>query len=194
MKYGFCLPLKDGKPLKVSTPATAGVYITKYLTKEHKEWHHRMKATRNLGMEKLRTILRIVNEPILEALTWRAERSSTNTSAMKTHTVPLGLVRSEAKRQSFFRKFRQNRLDLKDLLAPNYGVFLKMLSSVRAGERPDRMDSSEFFDWVAKHLPDQKGYSETRLLVAHTLLGTVFPSVKTFIDHVKMGANNSGFT
>ena len=52
--YNFVLPLKDGRPMKISIPRVAGHYITKYLSKEHKEWHHRMKATRNLGMKTLK--------------------------------------------------------------------------------------------------------------------------------------------
>ena len=194
MKYNFCLPLKEGRPMKVSVPRTAGHYITKYLSKEHKEWNHRMKATRNLGMNKLKTLLRLIDPKVVEALSWRPVDSNTNTSLMQIHTVPIGLVRLEAKRQNYLNMFRQNRLDLKMLLESNSGIFSRMLSSVRSGARPDRMDSSEFYDWVGEHLPEQKGYSRTRILIAHTMLGTVFPVNNCRIQSIKIGANNSGYS
>ena len=193
-KYRFCLPLKNGKEMRINTARSAGHYITKYLSKDHKEWHHRMKATRNLGMTKLKSLLRIVDPMVVEALSWRPIDSKSNLSLSQIHSVPLGLVRLEAKRQNFLNRFRSKRLDLKELIKPNFNVFSGMLQSVRNGDRPDRMDSSEFYDWVSEHLPDQRGYSRTRILIAHTLLGTVFPRLDMRIEHVKIGANKIGYS
>ena len=187
--YDFVLPLKDGKPMKVSVPRTAGAYITKYLSKEHKEWHHRMKATRNLGMMRLRQKLKTMNVSEIEALTWRAKSSSMNISLMTTHSVPLGLLRSEAKRQNYLNRFRLKLMDLRELLASNYGIFSKMLWSVRNGQRPDRMDSQQFYDWVGRLLPGVKGYSDMRLLAAHANIAMDFPRNKKNIKPVKIGAN-----
>lgn len=191
-KYNFVLPLKDGQPMKVSVPRVAGAYITKYLAKEHREWQHRMKATRNLGMNWLKTILRKTDKKIVEALTWRAENSSTNTSLMTIHTLPIGLLRQEAKRVDFLNKFRSRQLDLTSLLQSNIGIFSRMLSSVRNGARPDRMDSSEFFDWVGAHLPAQKEYSSARLIAAHVYMGKWFPPEKRNPLPKKIGANKIG--
>ena len=193
-EYGFVLPLKDGKPMKVSVPRTAGYYITKYLSKEHKEWHHRMKATRNLGMVTLKRTIAMLDQTVVEALTWRPKKSSTNISLMMIHSVPLGLVRSEAKRRNYLLRFRRNQLDLMELLKPNYEIFKKMLCSVRSGVRPDRMDSSDFYDWVGQHLPDPRGYSRTRLLAAHTYLSITFPVDKSRVNHTKIGGNDIGHT
>lgn len=191
-QYNFALPLKDGKPMKVSTPRIAGSYITKYLSKEHKEWHHRMKATRNLGMNTLKRKLRELPPVVVEALTWRAKESSLNLSLMRTHSVPLGLLRSLAKQEHYLNQFRSRQLDLKTLLTVNTEIFIKMLSSARLGARPDRMDSSEFYDWVGKLLPDQIGYSRQRLITAHAALSTTFKPEKNVVQHVKIGGNNIG--
>ena len=191
-KYRFVLPLRNGRAMKVNTPRIAGSYITKYLTKEHKEWHHRMKATRNLGMKTLRKVLKSMSQVHVSCLAMRPEKSSLNLSLMKIHSVPLGLVRSEAKRRKFLLEFRQRQLDLTDLLRNNSLVFTRMLRSVKAGARPDRMSSAEFYDWVGKFLPDQKGYSERSITVSHLLLQEHFPVAPPPVQHTKIGANDIG--
>jgi hypothetical protein len=193
-KYNFVLPLIDGKPMKVSLPRAAGMYITKYLSKEHKEWHHRMKATRNLGMITIRKKIKTMSLDQLEALSWRPKTSRLNLSLMRTHTCPLGLVRYLAKRQIYLIQFRQNRLDLNNLLTTNTQTFTKMLSSVRSGARPDRMSSLQFFDWVGQFLPVEKGYCEKRIIEAHSELVKLFPPEKIRVQHVKLGANDIGHT
>jgi hypothetical protein len=191
--HQFCLPLdKSGRPMKVSTPRTSGFYITKYLSKEHKEWHHRMKATRNLGINTLRAALSQLDQMTVEALTWRAPSSTTNLFLMRIHMVPLGLLRSVAKRQLYLMKFRQKQLTLSELITSNSSTFTKMLSSVRSGARPDRMDSSQFYDWVSQLLPEQIGYSDTKALIANTFIGTIFPREKLRVKSIKIGANEIG--
>ena len=193
-KFNFVLPMdeKSGQPMRVSVPRVAGAYITKYLSKEHKEWHHRMKATRNLGMTKLRQVVSELQNPVVEALTWRAKTSQLNTSLMTMSSVPLGLLRSVAKRQDYFNKFSLNQMDLRMLLQSNYGIFTKMLRSVKAGARPDRMGSLDYFDWVGQLLPAQPGYSEQRQIAAHAAIGIQFPPIKKISNHVKIGANERG--
>ncbi len=195
-KHNFVLPInpKTEQPMKVSTARTAGNYITKYLTKEHKEWHHRMKATRNLGMKKLRDVIMLMDPSIVEALTMRPENSQLNCSLIKTNSVPQGLIRLEAKQRNYLTKYRRNQLDLTTLLQSNLGMFSKMLTSVRDGARPDRMDSSEYFDWVGRLLPAQKGYSKGKLIAANVALGISFPPLQKIANHVKLGANESGYT
>lgn len=194
-KHNFILPIgKDGKPMKVSKPRVAGAYITKYLTKEFKEWRHRMKATRNLGMTRLKKVINSLDQSVVEALTWRPENSVTNHTLMTTHMVPLGLLRSEAKHQNYLMKFKQNQLGLRELLSSNTKIFTEMLWSVRNGARPERMDSSDFFDWVGNYLPAQRGYSRSSLIIAHTYLATHFPIEKDRINHTKIGANDIGYS
>ena len=193
-EYEFCLPLskKTGKEMKIGPARIAGDYIAKYLAKEHREWHHRMKATRNLGLTKLKSILRTLDEKVVEALTWRASNANLNLSLSRTHCVPLGLLRSEAKRQNFFLKYASNRLDLQTLLLRNSNLFQTMLTSVKDGARPDRMSSLDFFDWVNRCLPVQKGYSDQSCIAAHVQMAQHFPFRKTRVHHIKQRGNDIG--
>ena len=53
-RCGFVWPLKDDGSALDKLPARAsGAYFGKYMGKEHKEWHHRMKASRGYGMSRL---------------------------------------------------------------------------------------------------------------------------------------------
>ena len=188
--YNFVLPIdkKTGEHMKVSTARVAGSYITKYMSKDFKEWQHRMKATRNLGMNRIQKIISILPMVQLEALSWRAESSELNHSLMMIHTVPLGLIRRLAKTQIYYLKYKERQLDIRECLTSNSGIFTKMLNSVRAGARPERMLSSEFYDWVSQFHPDQKGYCRYRQIAAHAALGKDFPIVKR-VKHRKLGAN-----
>jgi hypothetical protein len=191
---GFCLPLKDGQPMRVASAAAAGRYVTKYMQKEHKEWHHRMKCTRNLGMRKLQELIQSLDQRTVQLLTYRPATSRQLHSVSLTHSVPIGLIRSLAKRMHYWDRLVQNQLDLKEHLKPNYKSYQKMLTSVRSGVRPDRMHSLEFYDWVSQFLPDQEGYCEKSVLEAHRLIGIIFPRITSRINPIKLGANNSGFT
>lgn len=188
----FMLPLKKGQPMRVSTAMAAGTYITKYLSKEHKEWNHRMKATRNLGLSKLLELVAGLPLETVGALTWRPKTSQLNHSLMLTHGIPQGLLRSVAKRQNYLIKYRRGLLDLTTLLQSNSQLFNKMLTSVRDGARPDRMPSSEFYDWVGRLLPAQRGYSEERLIEVHKIFSYGFPHTIEKTQHKKLGGNEIG--
>ena len=190
----FDLPMKNGKPMVIGTPRAAGHYITKYLSKEHKEWHHRMKATRNLGMKTLKNLIAQQDLETCQKLATRAATAKFNLSLTMIHSVPLGLVRSLAKQREHLILYRRNQLDLKTLLTSKSDIFLKMLSSVRSGARPDRMDSLQFFDWVGQFHQEVNEYSEDSLREAHKRLAKYFPQEKYKIKHIKIGANDVGHT
>ena len=192
-EYKFVLPLdKQGQPMKVSVPKVAGLYITKYLSKEHKQWQHRMKATRNLGLVRLKKVIRQLTAEQVRALTWRPKNHNSNHLVKQIHSVPLGLLRSLTKKEHFLNLFRSNQLDLKILMQSNYGVFQQMLQSVQNGLRPDRMDSRDFFDWVGDFLPVPEGFCEKKQFEAHALLQKHFPNQVIKVDHTRIGANNRG--
>lgn len=193
-RYNFVLPLKDGKPMKVSTPRVAGAYITKYLSKELKEWHHRMKATRSLGMMTLTSYIAGLDIQTATALSWRAKDANLNLSLTKIHSCPLGLVRQLAKRQVFYLKYKSKALSLRELLTANSKLFSMMLSSVKAGARPDRMDSFQFFDWLGQFLPEQTGYCEITQESAHAGLAWYFPPKPMAVKHIKIGALDIGYS
>lgn len=143
-------------------------------------------------MTRLRETIRNLPIAVVEALTWRAEDSRLNTSLMRISSVPLGLMRSEAKMQHYFNLFRQNRLDMTTLLQSNYGIFSRMLMSVKNGVRPERMDSVDYFDWVGGLLPVQREYSRERQIAAHLAIGLVFKPECKVKKHIKIGANQIG--
>ena len=195
-RYNFVLPLdkKTGKSMRISSPRTAGHYITKYLSKEHKEWYHRMKATRNLGIQKLRKVLRAMKYKDVEALTWRPPTSGQNLSLMMTHTVPQGLLRHYAKQQKFFLQYKYRQLDLRDVLQSNRDVFTRMLKSARRGARPERMDSQRFYDWVSGFLPVPIEFSEERMMIAHKKLADHFPPPPPPTNRQSIGGNDIGYS
>ena len=192
-KHGFVTPMKLGKPMRLATARIAGLYITKYLKKEHKEWQHRMKATRNLGLLKMRNHLKMLNLEALEALSYRPKSSEINTLLTTIHSVPIGLLRSEAKRMHFCKKYNQGQLDIQNLLTSNSGLFIKMLRSVQDGVRPDRMHSTDFFDWVSLHLPEIRGYCENTIIEEHTKIAKNWPKL-TKQTITKIGGNDFGPT
>ena len=192
-KHGFVLPLKDGKPMKVAPAEYAGAYITKYLQKEHKQWKHRMKATRNLGMKKLKETIAKMSDKQVEALTWRAENPKLCHSLSLIHTVPLGLVRQEAKQRNFYNQYKRPPEDWETkLMMIPIKPFITMLRSVRDGVRPERMLFEEFYEWVSRCLPVQKGYCEDRLKEAHEILRKDFKRNPIRVKPVKLGANDIG--
>ena len=197
---GFVTPLKEvpgkseNQPMKIAPAFVAGRYITKYMQKDLKEWHHRMKCTRNLGMNRLKQKLKQLDPETIEQLTWRPKSSSTLHLASLTHSAPLALVRSQAKQLHYLNRYKSNSMDLEEHLKPISGAFTKMLKSVRAGARPDRMHSLAFFDWVSQFLPEEKGYSEETLIEAHKQLSEDFPRNVIQTQSVTLPGAQIGFT
>lgn len=193
-KHGFAVPLNKGKPVNIGTPRQSGLYVTKYLGKDHREWKHRVKATRNLGTTRLRHKLSTMTDKEVEALTWRPPTSSLNHLVKMTHTVPQGLLRRTAKTEHFYRLYASNLLDLKTLTMPKSESYTRMLKSVRSGARPDRMGLKELFDWVTGHLPEIKEFSNTRFVESHKLLSDLYPVDRVRSKRIQIPGNNIGYT
>ncbi len=194
LKHKFMLPLVDGKPQKLGRSRMAGKYITKYLNKDHKEWKHRVKATRNLGLETLKKVISNLKPAMIKALTWRSNTSSQNLCLQKIHCVPLNLIRSIAKPKHYYHQLRLGMLDYESALNRNYETYTKMLENVRNGDRPDRMDSNQFFDWLTLCLPVQDEYSEKIHKKAHEKFREIFPPDIIRVKPIKIGANEIGYT
>jgi hypothetical protein len=176
-RHGFALPYdkKKKRTVRIHAPEKAGLYVAKYMDKDDKVWTHRIKATRNLGMTRLRKVLMQMHWSKVEALTWRPKTYQLSTLAATTHTVPPGLLRLIAKQEDFCRKWVSRKLDFPTLLQQSFDSFSQMLKSVRDGDRPKRMRSAQFYEWVSKHLPEPPGYCEKRYQRAITSLGVHFP-------------------
>ena len=185
---------KTGQPMPILPVESVGNYVTKYMQKGTKVWHHRMKCTRNLGMQKIQKLINSLDQQSLEALSWKPENSKHHLLVSSTHSAPIGIVRLMAKRKLFSVRWEKKQLDLKTLMKTNYDHYRRMLKSVRDGVRPDRMRSAEFYDWVQQHLPETKGYCEKKLLQAHSLLSGKFPVPLYKIKPTVLPANEHGFT
>jgi len=192
-KYGFVAPVKDGRPIKMQTPHMAGWYVAKYCGKEKKSWFHRMKASHGLGYERLRHYLRRLQKTTLEALTWRPRSYRLSLSLNSIHSIPSGLVRSEAKRMLFMKSWVDESLDFVNALMPSFGIYKKMRESVNAGATPHRMGSAELYDWVSQLLPVPDGYCEKRLMRAHMKFYDEFP-VERHKDVTAIGGLSIGHT
>jgi hypothetical protein len=189
--HGIPVDKNTGKPIPVGGPKQAAAYVTKYIQKDHKEWHHRVKATRNLGMKKLIKTMNQLKIKQLEVLSWRPNNYRQHHLVSLIHSVPLGLVRSIAKRTHFVKRLEQKQLDFQSLMINNSGSFTRMLRSVRHGVRPDRMPLQDYYDWLCQHLPVQKGYCEEKQIQAHKLLSRIFPRNAIQVQPITIGANNS---
>lgn len=178
-KHQFVLPYDRNKKriVRIHAPEKAGLYIAKYMDKDDKVWLHRIKATRNLGLSRIKKVLGRMHWRKVEALTWRPRTYSLSTLATTIHSCPSGLLRLIAKQETFVRKWENNSLDWEMLLQRNCEPFSGMLQSVRDGDNPRRMRSSQFYEWVTKHLPVPQGYCEHRYKKAITSLGVDFKPV-----------------
>ncbi len=174
-KLGFVVPLKNGKAYDLAAPRTAGLYVGKYLGKDQKEWQHRVKATRMLGLNELIDLMERMPIEDLEALSWRPLNHNTATSLTMIHSVPLVLLRSLANRTLFCRLWATKELDMKHSLLRTSDAYSKMLKDVRSGLNPRKMSSEELYDWVGRHLPVANEYCDHQLLEAHQQLSNLFP-------------------
>lgn len=175
-RLGFCVPVsRTGKPMSIRSPEAAGFYVAKYMEKEDKAWTHRVKATRNLGLETLKAMLGRMNLARLRPLAHRPRTYDLNISLQTIHTVPSGIIRSLAKQEIFCREWARGQQDWKAVLNERSDAFKRMLQSVKDGLNPRKMDSRQFFDWVTEHLPEPEGYCEKKLLRSHRLLAYEFP-------------------
>jgi hypothetical protein len=192
--HGIPVDKNTGNTIPIGGSRQAAAYVTKYIQKDHKEWHHRVKATRNLGMKKLKKTIQKLEPSVTEALTWRPETYSQHHLVSLIHSVPLGLIRSIAKRQHFSNLLGSKLLDFRTVMISNSGSFSRMLRSVRAGARPERMHSQEFYDWVCQRLPVQRGFSKDKQIEAHEKLKDIFPRLPISVIPQALGANNNEFT
>ena len=176
-KHGFVHPTtyRGGKQ-KLLPVTAAGNYLVKYLLKGNKEWNHRIKATRNIGLMRLYDVLMKAHPKRLEALTWRPKNYQTLVTLQQTHSVPAALVRRLAKPLNFCRNLETLK-SRQTLRLENYESYANMLSSVKDGARPWEMASAQLYDWLGEHLPEPDGYCEKRLIRAHNAFTADWPKM-----------------
>ena len=156
-RLGFRVPVKI---TKLHTVFDAGVYLCKYLTKESKEWLHRMKATRGLGLSTLKAFLETMPSEMLTVL----ERLPKNYTSIRNYSenarVPMSLARQLIRVELWERKWiSPQRILLSQMTTPL--IFLEMLKSVGPCLQPWRLSLPERYDWLLACLgPERQAPSD----------------------------------
>lgn len=164
-EHGFQLPLKpNGAPFRPKPPEAAGHYMAEYFSKGDREWNHRVKATRHLGLERIKTFLEQLSLAdllsLLESMATLKEEGLKSSSSPPPHLVkrlsaPLLISRA--------RKTPTGRKMLKRLAwdrTPSKPYVL-MRESVRAGTEPWSMGSEALSDWLVAVCP-REGLAASR--------------------------------
>lgn len=156
MRHDFKNPVKpNGQPMTFLDVQRAGVYLAKYMSKEHKEWSHRMKCTRNLGLVTLIQMVRNLPDTILEQATRRITDLDNLLMYKSATSCPNSLLRRFAKRETFSREWKSN-LPHPHWIEERPKPFMTMRKSCQDGQRPWLMPSPERFAWLQSVLPPEK--------------------------------------
>ena len=152
-RLGFCIPEKAGKPQQVFCDTLAGSYLCKYMVKELRTWNHRIRATRALGMTKLDEFMRSMTLKELENLVPRPPSYKELVKLTQRLSLPLGLIRTRAKRHIFSKIWASRSIRILDYLKPKPKSFVAMLASVRNGAKIHVMSLPQYYDWLQSVLP-----------------------------------------
>jgi len=193
-KYGFVTPVdKKGKPMKIRPPREAGGYFLKYLSKEKKEFSHRPKATRGIGLGRLNAYIERLDLKTAEALSWRpADYEKYFYLQLKT-TVPIPFIRAKAKEQVFYLKYMLGQIDPVKEVQPAPPIYARMIKSVHAGESPHRGGSGEKYNWFSQFIDQPENYYHVAQVIAMNDLARYFPPRPNYPEtFVRIGANSTG--
>lgn len=161
-KLGWQWPLVNGRPLDRFAPESVGCYLGKYLGKDHKQWNHRVKCTRNLGLTTLRQALEGLRLSTLWSATRRNMTLATRSGSLESR-LPTSLRRSEATRMLISRllvsRIGRQRMLIPWAMRPKDGSYSAMQESVRRGARPWSMDGEQLWEWLTDVLPPPGGRS-----------------------------------
>lgn len=130
----------DGKPRKIGDASSVAGYIGKYMSKgETKKWNHRIKATRNLGIENLKEKLRCgASLRLLFTMTTRASDYAVSMMLQESTSIPLSLLRRISRTELLRRLHSLRTQRAKELLRKMWtkkppDFFTNMMSAARAG-------------------------------------------------------------
>jgi hypothetical protein len=165
---GHKIPIdeKTGVGLKLMNPEFTGGYLSKYMAKEDKPWHHEVKATRGLGLERVTRLIKQTSTKGLVQLA-RFKEPSLSHLVSTTISVPHGLLRSLAKTEIYYRSYLS--MEFLQLIEPKPKPYGAMLKSVKDGQLPWRMRSEAFSRWLQHVLPEETNeYCEETFFHAFT--------------------------
>lgn len=130
----------NGKPRKIGDANSVAGYIAKYMTKGGtRQWNHRVKATRNLGLANLKEKLQCVASlRLLLAMSSRPEDYGVSMMIQESTSIPLGLLRGKSKLELMRRLNSMKTRRAKEFLRktwtkPHPAFYMNMMLAARAG-------------------------------------------------------------
>lgn len=149
-ELGHKVPIVDGKGLTLMPAIAGGAYCAKYMGKEDKQWKHRIKASRNLGLKRIARAISRAPSKLLEQQTAILPTFDHLTIQTTSISVPLRLIKRLAKLELYCREFMS--MDLSTLLSSRPKPFAAMLESLKETQ-PWLLSSKERYDWLLSVLP-----------------------------------------
>lgn len=150
-KHGHMWPCKpDGSEIRGLPAEAAGEYLGKYAGKEHKEWNHRMKASRPLGLDRLRRVLSSLSVTELLSL-MEPPATYQEWNLMMRQSVPQSILRPSVRHFLIMKAGAtpsgRKLLTKLGWTTPRWSVWTAMQKSVEDGMSPWSMDTAQRFDW-----------------------------------------------
>jgi len=180
-KHNFKTPIKNGQGLKLMAPQKAGAYLTKYLQKDVRQWNHRVKATRGIGLCQIRQQIRRLQLRHLKSLTEPMPPTLSHYDlrmrASTTISPPISLLTTLSQIERYRREYLST--PLKTLLKPKPEIFSKLLVRSRPSRNttpPWQLPSPERWLWLQTSLhTDQSEFSEADFKETIIIIREKFP-------------------
>lgn len=193
-KLGWKIPRKsEEEPGTIGSPGKIAGYVSKYITKGGtRKWHHRVKATKGLGLEKILSQLETeVNPELLRSLAQRPEHYSLSMKIQKMSSCPMSLIREKSKQALWRRLHTTKRQQGSDSIRKEWTkkpqeFFTKYLKSVRAGAKYSGMMQTQRYNCYTLLLPEveEKIHSEKNVLTMIEWLCKMVPVMKVSEPYV----------
>ena len=146
-KENWIMPKRE--KLILRPPEACGYYLAKYLDKEKKEWHHRMRATQGLGLTRVKEFLNKMSRDELRELSKRPKTWKQSRRLSESGAPPRTLIARLAKLESFRRDYEGFVLAAHEIKRRPTPI-LNMLKSVEDGVQPWRMSLPERYEWASR--------------------------------------------
>lgn len=169
----WLLPRKSKEiPGKVGDASAVAGYLGKYLTKgDTKKWKHRVKATKNLGMTKLKKALQHTKSlSLLLTLASRSPKYANGLKLQMNSAPPLSLIREKSKQVLTKRLHSLKTARARDFLRVQWTkkrgeFFMHYIRTARDGQRPWSLTPGQRYNCYTLMLEEvsSTGQSKPRL-------------------------------
>lgn len=192
-KHGFCTPVemdKEGNavPMKIRGIRAAGAYMVKYMTKDEREWNHRVRGTRKLGTARIEKFVKGADDWIIDQLAERPPQFDTSFAAQLKTSIPLFWVRQLVKDEQWHRQAKTGRKTLESHMADNNEIHANLIGKVYEGVRIERLTSEEKYELITECMPPPSAiYDAERYLAAVDELAKVIPADVRSVQRTSLG-------